>query len=201
MQNVVPAHIVHKVMWLMLGFAGVIVAAIVLTSIVDAHDDDSADSGATGTELDTVTVLRQVWAETYNPCAEISRIRGSGGESGDLRELGMFASVSGLPPIRSSRFQSCSSNGLTGEVALSFVINDSLTLVISNSEYERAHLIGQLHLNSHLDPTSQATELQNNASPGSGMRSSVYRNDPTDNSAVVGTSSFSINDLLGNEER
>ena len=197
MQNVVPAHIVHKVMWLILGFAGVIVAAIVLTSIVDAHDDDS---GAAGPELDTVTVLRQVWSETYNPCAEISRIKGSGGESGDLRELGMVASVSGLPPVRSSRFQSCSSNGLTGEVALSFVINDSLTLVVSNSEYERAHLTGQLHLNSLLDPTSQPTELQNDASPGSPMSSSVYRNDPTDNSAVVGSSSVSINDLLRIEE-
>ncbi len=198
MQNVVPAHIVHKVIWLILGFAGVIVAAIVLTSIVDAHDDDS---GATGPELDTVTVLRQVWAQTYNPCAEISRIKGSGGESGDLRELGMFASVSGLPPVRSSRFQSCSSNGLTGEVALSFVINDSLTLVISNSDYERAHLIGQLHLNSLLDPTSQPTELQNDASPDKPMSASVYRNDPSDNSAVVGSSSVSINDLLRIEER
>ncbi|MCY4495358.1 MAG: hypothetical protein OXB92_16050, partial [Acidimicrobiaceae bacterium] len=83
MQNVVPGHIVHKVMWLMLGFAGVIVTAIVITNIVGAHDDDS---GATGAELDTETVLKQVWADTYNPCAEISSIRRSGSESGDLRE-------------------------------------------------------------------------------------------------------------------
>ena len=196
MQNVVPVHIVQKVMWLMLGFAGVIVAAIVITNIVDAHDDVS---GATGVELDTKTVLKQFWAKTPNPCAEISSMRRSGSESGDLRELGMFASVSGLPPIRTSRFQSCSSNGVTGEVALSFVINDSLTLIISNSKYERAHLINQLYLNSHLDRTAQATELQNNASPSSGMRSSVYQNDPNDASAITGSSSASINDLLRNE--
>ena len=197
MRNITLAQAVHKVTWLMLGFTGVIVAAIVLTSIVDAHDDDSADSGATGTELDTVTVLRQVWAETYSPCAEILKIAETGEESGDLRELGMFVSVSGLPPIHSSRFQRCVSNGLTGEVALSFLINDELTLVISNSEHEREALIDKLEL------TSQATGLQivDDISPGSEMRSSVYRNDPTDASAVIGTSSFSINDLLRSEDR
>ena len=196
MQNVVPVHILHKAMWLVLGFAGVIVAAIVITNIVDAHDDVS---GATGVELDTKTVLKQFWAKTPNPCAEISSMRRSGSESGDLRELGMFASVSGLPPIRSSRFQSCSSNGLTGEVALSIVINDNLTLVISNSDDEREHLIDQMYLNNHLDRTAHPTELQNNASPSSEMRSSVYRNDPNDASAITGSSSFSINDLLRNE--
>ena len=201
MRSVIPAHIVHRVMWLMLGFAGVIVAAIVLTSVVDAHDDDSGAGDATGTEMDTVEVLRQVWEETYSPCGEILTISNTGKESGDLREMGMFATVSGLPAIHSSRFQRCISNGLTGEAALSFVINDNLTLVISNSDSERASLIGQLVSFGDLDRTSQATELQNSASPSSKMRSSVYRNDPNGSSVVTGSSSFSISDLLRSEER
>ena len=197
MRNITLAHTVHKVTWLMLGFAGVIAAAIVLTSIVDAHDDDSSGNGATEPKPDTVTLYRRISEETYSPCAEILKIAETGEESGDLRELGMFVSVSGLPPIHSSRFQRCISNGLTGEVALSFLINDELTLVISNSEHEREALIDKLEL------TSQATGLQivDDIPPGSEMRSSVYRNDPTDVSAVIGTSSFSINDLLRNEER
>lgn len=80
------------------------------------------------------------------------------------------------------------------EAALSFLINDNLTLVISNSDYALDHLVDDLGL------TTEPTELQNDAHPDLHVRSAIYRNDPTDDSPVTGSSSFSIKDLLSNEE-
>jgi len=48
--------------------------------------------------------------------------------------------------------------------------------------------------------TTEPTELQNDAHPDMHARSAIYRNDPTDDSTVTGSSSFSIKDLLSNEE-
>lgn len=80
------------------------------------------------------------------------------------------------------------------EAALSFLINNNLTLVISNADYALDSLVGDLGL------TTEPTELQNDAHPDLRVRSTIYRNDPTDNSPVTGSFSFSIKDLLNNEE-
>ncbi|MDE0067415.1 MAG: hypothetical protein OXN44_11170 [Acidimicrobiaceae bacterium] len=80
------------------------------------------------------------------------------------------------------------------EAALSLLINDNLTLVISNSDYALDQLVDDLGL------TTEPTELRNDAHPDSQVRSSIYRNDPTDDSPVTGSSSFSIKDLLTKEE-
>lgn len=193
MSYVARDDIGHKVTWLVVGAVGVIAVAIVLTSVVAAHDDGSAEIGATGPELDSEVLYERLWEDAPNPCAEILKFVWTGQESGDLRELGMFASVSGLPPIHSSRFQRCTGNrtGEVVEVALSFLINDDLTLVISNSDPHRDSLVNDLDL------TTQPTALTNDARPDLHVRSSIYRNDldGTSNLAVGGSSSFSLNDL------
>lgn len=201
MRSVIPTHIVYRGMWLTLGFFGVIATAIFLTNLVDAHDDDGTNNGVTRVEPDTSTVLRKIWEATYSPCGELLTITESGQESGDLRELGMFASVSGLPSIQSSRFQRCISNSLTGETAASFLINDRLVLVISNSELERSSLISQLRAEGDLASTSESTELRNDAMPSSKIRTSVFRTNPTDKAKIVGSSSFSINNFLRKKEQ
>ena len=183
----------HKVTWLVVGAVGAVVAAMLLTSVVAAHDDGSAEIGATGPELDSEVLYGRLWEDAPNPCAEVLKFVWTGQESGDLRELGMFASVSGLPPIHSLRFQRCTGNrtGEVVDVALSFLINDDLTLVISNSDPQRDSLLDDLDL------TTQPTALTNDARPGLHVRSSIYRNDPVGNSslAVTGSSSFNLNDL------
>ena len=190
--------------WLVVGAVAVVVVAVVVTGIVESRDDnsnaDSAGNGATGTEPDSAALYAQAWEGVPRPCGEIIHVTESAGELDGLQQLGMLASVSGLPPIHSSRFQRCTGvtrNDMTGdgvEAALSFLINDGLTLVISNSDYALDQLVGDLGL------ITEPTELRNDAHPDLHVRSAIYRNDPADDSPVTGSSSFSIKDLLSTEE-
>ncbi len=193
MSDIGRTDIGHKFPWLLMGAVGVIAAAIVLNSVVAAHDEGNAESAATGRELNSTAAYGDLWEDAPNPCAEILKFVWTGQESGDLRALGLFGAVSGLPPIHSSRFQRCTGNS-TGEavdVALSFLINDDLTLVISNSDLQRDSLVDYLNL------TTQPTELTNDAHLSLHVRSSIFRNDLVGNpySAVTGSSLFSLNDL------
>ena len=200
MSNASRAHIGRKVIWFVVGAVTVVVVAIVVTGIVDGHDD-GVGNGA-GTESDSAALYPRLWEGVPKPCGEILNLTQPGEELGDLQQLGMLASVSGLPAIHSSRFQSCTGGtgiGMLGdddqvEAALSFLINDNLTLVISNSDYALDHLVDDLGL------ITEPTELRNDAHPDSHVRSAVYRNDPTDDSPVTGSSSFSIKALLTKEE-
>ena len=180
-------------MSILITITGAILAAVVV-STATAHDDSGADKSSSAAEASqanapsTLEMYRTTLESYYSPCAEIIRIIETGEESGDLRELGFLEPVPGLPEISNSRFQRCGSNRLTGEAALSFVINDDLVLVLSNSDVERESLINELGLN------DVAIWLPVDIGMHHDVVASIHGMD-SDVIPDTGSSSFSINDL------
>lgn len=172
-----------------------VIGIATVTNIVDAHDDvdEQRDSTEATQEPDTMELYERTLRDYPSPCAEILRIVGSGEESGRLRALGFFEPVHGLPQIESARFQRCMSNRLTGEAALSFVINDSLTLVLSNSGIETQRLVDELGLNGPTVGLPVGTGTHRDLP----LQATIRSNDSSVHPVPTGSASFSIENVRG----
>ena len=155
------------------------------TDVETAVEASSTDSGAIARYVE---VLR----DGYSPCGEILRIHATGEESGDLRELGFMEPITGLPEVNKASFQHCSADGITGDAALAFLINDEYVLLISNSQAEWSNMVRKLDLHHAI------SELSLHESPAldTDIRATLHPIDPSAEPYIPGSAPHSIDELI-----